>query len=166
MAEPADPAEAAKASAPRPAVRFGVVVVAAAGVVIADQASKTWAENHLATRTIHLFWTFRLNLSYNTGAAFGLGRGYGPYIMLVGVAVMIGFFALARDLLVRSLLLTVALGLVLGGAMGNVADRVFRNNDGAVIDFIDPQWYPVFNVADAGISVGGVLLVVGGRKAS
>jgi signal peptidase II len=56
------------------------------------------------------------------------------------------------------------LGLVLGGALGNLADRVFRDGSGflggAVIDFIDLQWWPVFNVADIAVTVGGVLLVL------
>jgi signal peptidase II len=61
-------------------------------------------------------------------------------------------------------LAAVAVGAVVGGAIGNIADRVFRSDDGflqgAVIDFIDFQWWPVFNVADIGITVGGALLLV------
>ena len=56
-----------------------------------------------------------------------------------------------------------SLGLVLGGALGNLVDRAFREGSGflggAVVDFIDLQWWPVFNVADTAVSVGGVLLV-------
>jgi signal peptidase II len=58
----------------------------------------------------------------------------------------------------------VALGLVLGGALGNIVDRLLRTGDGflggAVVDFIDAQWWPVFNVADIAISCGGVLLLL------
>ncbi|MEY2569819.1 MAG: signal peptidase, partial [Acidimicrobiaceae bacterium] len=58
----------------------------------------------------------------------------------------------------------VAVGLVLGGALGNLVDRVLRDGSGflggAVVDFIDAQWWPVFNVADIAVSVGGVLLVL------
>ncbi|HEX7167995.1 MAG TPA: signal peptidase II, partial [Acidimicrobiales bacterium] len=56
------------------------------------------------------------------------------------------------------------LGLVLGGAVGNLADRLFRDHGGAVVDFVDLQWWPVFNVADIAISVGAVLLVVVGWR--
>ncbi len=64
-----------------------------------------------------------------------------------------------------SMLSAVGIGLVIGGAIGNVADRLFRAGDGflggAVIDFIDLQWWPIFNVADMAVTVGGVILVLG-----
>jgi signal peptidase II len=58
----------------------------------------------------------------------------------------------------------IAVGMVMGGAAGNVVDRLFRGEGwfrGAVVDFIDLQWWPVFNVADIGVTVGGLLLVIG-----
>ena len=68
--------------------------------------------------------------------------------------------------------IAVAAGLVMGGAVGNLADRIFRGDgwlDGAVIDFIDFQWFPIFNVADMGVNVGGALFIIwtllAGRKA-
>jgi signal peptidase II len=61
-----------------------------------------------------------------------------------------------------------SLGLVLGGAFGNLVDRLFRDGSGflggAVIDFIDLQWWPIFNVADMAVSIGGVLLVLTSAK--
>jgi signal peptidase II len=58
----------------------------------------------------------------------------------------------------------IALGMVLGGALGNLADRIFRADDGllsgAVVDFIDLQWWPVFNLADSAIVIGAILLFV------
>jgi signal peptidase II len=111
-----------------------------------------------------LFWTLRLNLSFNSGAAFGLGAGLGPFILVGAAMLVVVFFVIGRHSLTRSLLLTVALGLVLGGAIGNLIDRVVRDNGGAVIDFIDLRWWPIFNVADAAISVGAVLLVAAGRR--
>ena len=143
--------------------RLGLVGAVGAAVVAVDQATKTWAVDHLADRTIHLVWTLRLNLAFNSGAAFGVGRGYGPYVVAAAVTVLVVFLGLARTTLARNLLLTVALGLVLGGALGNLTDRLLRQNHGAVIDFIDLQWWPVFNVADAAVSAGAVLLVLGSR---
>ena len=143
--------------------RLAMVGVVAAAVVAVDQVTKTWAVDHLADQTIHLIWTLRLNLAFNSGAAFGLGRGFGPYVVAAAVAVLVAFLGLVRTTLARNLLLTVALGLVLGGALGNLTDRLVRHNQGAVIDFIDLQWWPVFNVADSAVSVGAVLLVLGGR---
>jgi signal peptidase II len=60
--------------------------------------------------------------------------------------------------------MAIALGLVLGGALGNLADRLIRGHGGAVIDFIDFQWWPVFNVADMAITIGAVLLVIAGFR--
>jgi signal peptidase II len=57
------------------------------------------------------------------------------------------------------------MGLLLGGAVGNLADRLIRDHHGAVIDFIDLQWWPVFNIADASITIGAILLVFGGLLA-
>jgi signal peptidase II len=60
---------------------------------------------------------------------------------------------------------TVALGLVVGGAVGNLGDRLFRHAGGAVVDFVDLRWWPVFNVADAAITAGALLLLLGSRRA-
>ena len=56
------------------------------------------------------------------------------------------------------------MGLLLGGAAGNLTDRLVRHHHGAVIDFIDLKWWPVFNVADASIVCGAILLLVGARQ--
>jgi signal peptidase II len=137
-----------------------LLVVVIAAVLLLDQATKTWAENALADRTIHLVWTLRLNLSLNSGVAFGLGHGVTPVLVAAAVLVLVFTVGLSRAL--SSPLRAVAMGLVLGGALGNLADRVLRSNGGAVIDFIDPQWWPIFNVADTAISCGVILLLISG----
>ncbi|MCA1842819.1 MAG: signal peptidase II [Actinobacteria bacterium] len=139
----------------------------AAAVVLLDQVTKTWALHHLSGgRIIHLVWTLRLALSFNSGAAFGIGTGFGPFLVAGGVALVAAFAFMGRGLgLGRSALVMAAVGLVLGGAVGNVADRVLRDHDGAVIDFVDLQWWPVFNVADAAITVGAATLALSGRRA-
>ena len=138
-----------------------VVAVAAVAIVI-DQLSKTWAVHTLATRDIDLFWTLRFHLARNRGAAFSLGFGSGGVIAILAIVVVIVFLALGRS--VNTRLGVLSLGLVLGGALGNLTDRAFREGSGflggAVVDFIDLQWWPVFNVADSAIVVGGILLVV------
>lgn len=139
--------------------RRPLVLAAVAGVVVAlDQATKTWALEALADAPIDLVWTLRLNLSYNRGAAFGLGKGLAPLLVAGGVALLVVLAGFSRSLTGR--LPTFALGLVLGGASGNLVDRLFRGHDGAVVDFIDLQWWPVFNVADMAIVCGAVLLVL------
>lgn len=140
-----------------------VSLVIAAGIVAFDQVTKEWALDRLAEGgTIDVFWTLRFNLAFNTGMAFGRAQGWGPVIAVVATVVVVGLLvSLRRHPSRRS---TIAIGLVIGGAMGNLIDRVFRGDgllDGSVVDFIDFQWFPIFNVADVAINVGGVLLVIG-----
>jgi signal peptidase II len=144
-----------------PSRRLGLVLPVAAGVLLLDQLAKTWALRELADEPIDLVWTLRLNLTFNTGAAFSQGEGLGPFIGVAAAAVVIGLLWSGRA--VPNALGAVAMGMILGGAIGNLADRAFREGDGllggAVVDFIDFQWFPVFNVADIGV-VGGALLLV------
>ncbi|MEO7836018.1 MAG: signal peptidase II, partial [Acidimicrobiales bacterium] len=89
-------------------------------------------------------------------------KGLAPLFMVGAIAVLVALIGLGRSA-ATSTAATVALGLVVGGALGNLADRFLRDFGGAVVDFIDLQWWPIFNVADAAISVGAVLLIVAGR---
>ena len=140
---------------------IAVSVVVAAAVVVIDQLTKRWALGALDDRDIHLFWTLQFNLAYNTGMAFSRGQGLGPFIGVIAlVVVVLMLVRLGRE---GGRLATVATGLIVGGALGNITDRIFRGDgllDGAVIDFIDPQWFPIFNVADIGVTIGGTLLVL------
>jgi len=147
--------------------RVAPLTVAVAGaLVVVDQLTKWWAVGTLDDREIDLFWTLRLNLSYNTGMAFGQGRGMGPIIgVLAMVIIVVLLLSLRRG---SSRLLDVAMGMVVGGAAGNLVDRLFREPGwlrGAVIDFIDFQWFPIFNVADMGITIGGALLLIASWRA-
>lgn len=143
--------------------RLGLVAAVAAVVLVFDQASKHWALNALQDGPIDLIGSLRFYLTYNTGAAFSLasGRGIGPIVTVLAVVVIAG---LAFGYTSRHPLGATSVGLIAGGAVGNLIDRAFRGDDGflqgAVVDFIDLQWWPVFNIADAAIVVGAVLLVV------
>ena len=142
-----------------PGRRPTALVAAVAGVVVAvDQVTKTLALEGLSDGPVDLFWTLRLNLTFNTGASFSLGRGFTPWLVAAGVAALVGLLVLGRKITSRPM--AVGLGLVLGGAVGNLSDRIFRGHGGAVIDFIDFQWWPVFNVADIGISLGAIALII------
>lgn len=100
---------------------------------------------------------FHLTLIRNTGVAFGLFQGYGLLITLATLALL---GAVVRSSLRKGQgrLVLVCLGLIVGGAAGNLADRI---RFGAVIDFLDFRVWPVFNVADICVTVGAVLLAVG-----
>jgi signal peptidase II len=135
-------------------------------VVIADQLTKHWAVNELVDRDIDIFWTLRLNLAYNTGMAFSRGEDLGPIIGVVAlVVVVVLLLSLKRQ---PGRLTDVAVGMIVGGAVGNVIDRLFRQDAwfrGGVVDFIDFQWFPIFNIADIGVTVGGALLVLASWRA-
>lgn len=138
-----------------------VVVVA---VVVADQLTKHWALGSFQYTPRHVFWTLELVVAHNTGAAFSLlsGRGIGPAIALAAVVIVVIILRTLRT--VRGRTAAIASGLVVGGALGNLADRLFRSHggflQGAVVDWINFQWWPVFNLADAAICVGAVLLAI------
>lgn len=135
------------------------VVLVAIGAVALDQGSKTWALESLSDgEPLHVVGSLQLALSFNSGVAFSLGRGSGLAIVPIAVAVVLVVVYAARNLGGR--LAATSVGLVVGGAVGNLVDRLVRGHDGSVVDFIDLQWWPVFNVADACIVVGGALLAL------
>ncbi|MGZ4760452.1 MAG: signal peptidase II [Acidimicrobiales bacterium] len=142
--------------------RIGLVLAVAAAVIVVDQLTKWWAVETLSSRTIDVVWKLRLILVENRGSSFSLTQSGGPVLSLLALGVVGGLLWYSRG--VRSRWALVALGLIAGGAVGNLIDRALRGDagfmQGAVIDFIDVQFWPVLNVADMGISIGAVLLVV------
>ncbi|GAA4101896.1 signal peptidase II [Actinomadura miaoliensis] len=97
----------------------------------------------------------------NSGAAFSIGTGYTIVFTLIACGVVVAILRTARNL--RSLPWAVCLGLLLGGAVGNLADRMLRAPaplKGHVVDWIELPYWPVFNLADSAIVCGGVLAVV------
>ncbi len=102
----------------------------------------------------------RFVLTYNSGAAFSVGSGRsGVFTALASVTVvgLIGYALWTRQARARA----VMFGLIIGGASGNLVDRLARPNGGRVIDFMEiARWWPVFNVADMSLFFGIVLMVV------
>ena len=127
----------------------------AAVVVAGDQVSKSWAVHRLSDSSVHVVWKLDFTLSFNTGSSFGLAQGWAPVLGGVAAVFIVGLLGTLRH--VHRTGLAVALGLVLGGATGNLADRVFRGHHGAVVDFIALHFWPTFNVADSCIVVGVAL---------
>lgn len=141
--------------------RWPLLLGIAAFVLALDQMSKAWAVEALGDGDIiDLVGSLRLRLTMNYGSAFSLADGRGPLISLLALVVVAVLLRTGRHATRPSM--AVALGLVLGGAFGNLVDRAFRAGDGflggGVVDFIDLQWWPVFNVADSAIVVGAILL--------
>jgi signal peptidase II len=134
--------------------------VATAGVVVAvDQATKQIAIASIARgESENVFFALDITNTRNTGVAFGVLEDGGLLVgLLIGLSlgVLVVYFALNLG----RPLLWLPVGLLVGGALGNLADRA---RDGAVIDFIDPMAWPAFNLADASIVIGvlGLLYVV------
>jgi len=133
----------------------------ALAVVVIDQATKQWAVNELVDSNIHVIWTLQFNLAFNTGMAFSQGAGLGPLIAVVATVVIVWLLVSLRTEASRMSMW--GMGLLIGGAAGNLIDRLFRGDAwlrGGVVDFIDFQWFPIFNIADICINVGAGLLVL------
>ena len=132
-------------------------------VVVADQLSKSLEQPALVDGPSHVLGPLDLELTYNSGAAFGIGRGLAPLVVVAGVALVLVVFGAGRP--VRGRTAAVAAGLLLGGALSNLGDRLFRGHGGAVVDWIHLSHWPTFNVADSCIVFGVALLVLANLRA-
>lgn len=156
---PADSGSGTVAARPR---RMRMLVVIAVVVLALDLLTKVLAVALIDPRDpVRIIGdTVTLTLIRNPGAAFSMATGMTWLLTLVAVGVVIGVIRIGRTL--RSPWWALGLGLVLGGALGNLIDRIFRSPgplQGHVVDFVSVGWWPVFNVADSSIVCGAVLLV-------
>jgi signal peptidase II len=144
--------------------RIGVLLGVAGFVFAADVITKALVVVHLRPgEPVHVLGDIlMLNLLRNSGAAFSLGTGNTVIFTAIAVGVVFFIVRTARNL--RSLGWAITLGLLLGGAVGNLADRLLRAPGifrGDVVDWIElTRYWPVFNVADSAIVCGGILTVV------
>ena len=171
--QPEDPApeteeESAPAAEPVKPRKVGLLASIAATVVVLDAISKV-----IVVATVQpnepvrlLGGLVYLSLIRNPGAAFSMATGMTWVLALIAIGVVIFIIRMAPRL--RSTPWAVSLGLVLGGAIGNLIDRIFRAPgflQGHVVDFVsvfgpNAEYFPVFNVADSAITIGGISLVV------
>jgi len=135
---------------------WGLAGIVCALVLAADQAAKAAVEAHIVIgEYVEVLGPLELTLSHNSGVAFGLAGGAGVKLILVtALALAVIGYLFARNPLRRGMWL--AVGLVAGGAIGNLLDRIRHD---AVTDFIAIGSWPAFNLADAAISLGVLLLV-------
>ena len=142
--------------------RWLALAAAAAVVVGLDQLTKQLALSGLDDGPIELVGSFRLALTFNDGAAFNLGSGRTSGIAFL--ALLIAAVIVVLGLRAPRPAAAAGYGVVLGGALGNLVDRALRDGDGVlggrVVDFVDPGFWPVFNLADAALWVGIAILVV------
>jgi signal peptidase II len=141
------------------AVLFAVAALAYALDLVSKMIVVARLEHH---EPIELLGDWlRLEAIRNAGAAFGIGEAFTIIFTVIAAAVIVVIARLARKL--YSLPWAIALGLLLGGALGNLTDRIFRSPgvfEGAVVDFIAPKSFAVFNLADSAIVCGGILIVL------
>jgi signal peptidase II len=137
-------------------------ILIALGVIALDHLTKWWALRTLYDHNIDIVWKLRLNLVRNGGGAFGLGSRYAPLFALAALGIVLFLFRSGGTF--HSRRSHIAVGLVLGGAVGNLLDRLLREGHGflggRVVDFIDVQIWPVWNVADMAVCIGAVFLAL------
>ncbi len=135
---------------------------AAAVAYLLDRLTKLWVERTLAGEPpLEVIpGVLTLNYTTNSGGAFGLGRS-APWLF-AGATIVVSIIIVVVSFRMTRLPVAIALGLILGGALGNLTDRVANGSglSGHVTDFIDFQVWPVFNLADSAIVVGAILLAL------
>ena len=142
--------------------RYLVALGIAGVVVVTDLVTKRYASLNFADGIVDVIPGF-LSFTYheNPGAAFSLFQNAGPVMGVAAIAVTV--FVLWTLRTERPTLEVAALGFVMGGAVGNLADRIFRGEgflDGKVIDWVNLWFIPTFNVADASVTTAVVLLLI------
>lgn len=130
------------------------LLLTAVVTLAADLGSKAWASAQL-DEPIEIVGSLSLRLGYNPGVAFGLGQSLPSWVVLILTGTLCAAIAVAgwRGALVPPL----AVGLILGGAVGNLLDRL---TGGSVVDMIHLTWWPTFNLADVAICTGAVIVVI------
>ncbi|WP_293002002.1 signal peptidase II [Mycobacterium sp.] len=156
------PAVSASASDTPPRRRQPLLLSVAAVVLALDIVTKVLAVNLLTPgQPVPIIGdTVTWTLVRNSGAAFSMATGYTWMLTLIASGVVLGIFWMGRRLV--STWWAIGLGMILGGAMGNLVDRFFRSPGplrGHVVDFLSIGWWPVFNVADPSVVGGAILLV-------
>ncbi len=166
------PAPRSAASAPRPRfvriLAYRWLLILAAAVLLLDRVSKTWICARLPFPTygfpgniVVVEGFFNLVNVGNTGAAWSLFSGRSTALALLAVATLVAIYAWRRQLGLRTGIVQISFGLLCGGILGNLLDRLCY---GHVIDFLDFHFgsyiYPTFNVADSGICVGVVIYLL------
>jgi signal peptidase II len=144
-----------------PRARLYLVVALVGSLVVAiDQATKQLALDALADGPVDLIdGILTLRLTLNPGGAFGVLQGLPGFFLVASIGIVIAILYWVRHL--EDGRWAWPLGMILGGGIGNLADRVLRDTDGRVVDFIDLHVWPVFNIADSAIVLGvGVILLL------
>jgi signal peptidase II len=136
-----------------------LLLVVAFATFAADRLTKFLVQRNLEINVPHqvIDGVVYLTRTQNSGAAFSLGQRFGTFYLLFALAAAVFIVLFNRRVPDQDVFTRVALGMILGGALGNAFDRLVSSS---VTDFIDLRWWPVFNVADSCIVVAALTLVV------
>jgi signal peptidase II len=138
---------------------YVALLITATVIVVADQLTKSLALDRLADGPVEIIdGILTLRLTFNPGGAFGVLQGVPNFFLIATVVIVVFILYWARSVGSRGW--AIPLGLVLGGGLGNLFDRLFRDTDGRVVDFIDLHVWPVFNLADSAITIGVITLLI------
>lgn len=139
----------------------------AAVIVLVDQLTKIWAVSALSDGPVEVIGTaLQFRLTRNPGGAFSLLTGLTPVLALLAVVMVVYIVRTTRR--TTDVVMAYSLALVLGGAVGNLVDRLLRSPGflrGEVVDFIKVPNWPTFNIADSAITIGVILIAVRGWRA-
>ncbi|MDD3296548.1 MAG: signal peptidase II [Candidatus Omnitrophica bacterium] len=137
---------------------YGVVWLIALSVFLADFFIKSYLCSNFAYQSFPVInKIFHITVVFNKGAAFGILNGRNNLLIYVGIVFVVLFMFMVKKEIRRSLVTSVSCGLILGGALSNLYDRVFL---GFVVDYIDFRVWPVFNLSDTCITCGAILLFI------
>jgi signal peptidase II len=141
------------------ASRYRLLAATSVVVIALDQLAKELALSRLADGPVDLIeGVLTLRLTFNSGGAFGLLQGLPGFFLIATLVVVVAILMWVRK--IDDGRWMVPLGMVLGGGLGNVIDRIVRETGGRVVDFIDLHWWPVFNIADASIVTGVAIILL------
>lgn len=141
-------------------------LIAASAIAVLDQLTKAWAVAGLTDGPVRLLGDLlQLRLARNPGGAFSVLTGFTPILALAAAAIAIVLVRSTRR--TTDKVMAYSLAAVLGGALGNLVDRLVRHPGflrGEVVDFVDLSFWPTFNLADSAITVGVIFVVLRGWK--
>lgn len=130
-----------------------------AAVLAFDQISKSLAIHYLSDSPHHLLGPLGFGLTYNTGSAFSLFSGSSILLSVIDVTLLIVLVVVGCRSKQR--IIQIGLGLMIGGAVGNLCDRLVRHHGRGVVDFITLSHWPTFNLADSAIDLGVIVVIIG-----
>jgi signal peptidase II len=154
-----------RAPAPPPRWLAAAIVV---GILVLDQLTKAWVVATRSDSPLSIIGDdVQINLTRNSGGAFSLFTN--ATVVLAVLAIGLSIFLVRAVQKARDWLTVIALSMVLGGALGNLTDRIVRSPGflrGHVVDFVQVGTFPTFNVADSAITIGAILLVIAAFRES